>query len=198
MERKRIVIIGVILAGLFLTTIALAEGNPIEALYQQIIGKLNEISLAIQGIEVSPNVSVTNEVPVPNVTVNNLISDGGECSIAKSTKEIKLDIDASYSGTGDIEKKYYAFSFPDEKEWDTINVTEVLLIGYADVSDAYAKINGVTVINELRKHNTEYWINPSVIESGINTIEMYAGSGGGGFIHLENLVVEYEIKPANC
>ena len=66
-----------ILAVLLLMTTVVAD-NPIETLYLQIIQKLDEIKLAIEGIEVSPVVNVEPNITVvppevviePNITVS--------------------------------------------------------------------------------------------------------------------------------
>ena len=78
--RKKLILVSTVILVLATITIVTAEGgNPVEALYLQIIQKLGGIETAITELEVNPtvnvypNVSVTNEVPVPSVNVENTV-----------------------------------------------------------------------------------------------------------------------------
>ena len=146
-----------------------------------------------------PEINVENTVPVPDVTINNQISDSDACAVAKSTEEIKLDITEAYTGTGVVEEKYHVFSFPNKKEWENITVTDAVLGGTFNVGNYWVKINDVKVIqNQYLSRHSKVSIDPSIINSGINTIVIYLGSDSGAYVSLDNLVIDYELIPANC
>jgi hypothetical protein len=188
MKKSLVLGVTVLLLSVTMAGTYAAGGNPIDDIYTQIIQKMDEIKAAIENQELNPTVNVTNTINMSEL----------EPQTAYSVEEIDVQYDVI---SPDYASRTYwnAFAFPNRKEWKSITATSLTIVGYIsdpdDESelDGYIKINGVTIVQGIFAGATA--ADPSALNAGTNTLTLWADASCE--LHLEKIIIEYQITPAN-
>jgi len=180
---KKLILVSVVILVLATITIATADENGVPFLLQQVIDKLEEVRLAITGMEINPIVNVTPNISVspPEVNVEvdpNITLPEKECEWENRTDEHSfVEIGCSFN-------KGYS------------HYPAIYTVGYGIPKDSGYK--------EIR--NIQGWIyytddGPTSISwtknVGTNTVTLTCSSPAS-WLYLDNIVITYELLPANC